>query len=80
MFQTVFASLKKTPGRRPSRLASLLAMLVLIGMVLAAPAGPALAVHDDGVFQLDGDPLTGTAAGDDWNALFPVATSPRPLA
>jgi uncharacterized repeat protein (TIGR01451 family)/fimbrial isopeptide formation D2 family protein len=46
-----------------------LCSLLLQYMSLAAPAS-VLAVHDDGLFELDGNVENGAAAGDDWNAVF----------
>ncbi|MEW6225853.1 MAG: hypothetical protein AB1627_14610, partial [Chloroflexota bacterium] len=43
--------------------------LLLQYMTFAAPAS-VLAVHDDGLFELDGNVENGGAAGDDWNAVF----------
>ena len=34
---------------------------------LAAPR-PALAAHNEGIFELDGNAIDGAAAGDDWNS------------
>lgn len=43
---------------------------------LALGATPALAVHDDGVFQIDGDVLHNpTGSGDDWQDLFTCTAS-----
>ena len=36
---------------------------------MAAPA-PVLAVHDDGLFEMDGNATNSAAAGDDWEAVF----------
>ncbi len=43
--------------------------LALQYVQLATPT-PALAVHDEGFFELDGNVANGAAAGDDWNAVF----------
>src|SRR3954465_12585326 len=49
--------------------AVLLCSLLLQYVAIAAPT-PVLAVHDDGVFELDGNVEGQAAAGDDWNSLF----------
>ena len=43
--------------------------LVLQSVQLATP-GAVLAVHDEGLFELDGNVETSAAAGDDWNGVF----------
>ncbi|HEY8846688.1 MAG TPA: hypothetical protein VIM24_08520, partial [Candidatus Limnocylindrales bacterium] len=35
-----------------------------------ALASPALAVHDDGLFELDGNATNQAAAGDDWDQVY----------
>jgi hypothetical protein len=46
-----------------------LCSLLLQYMSFAAPAS-VLAVHDDGLFELDGNVENSGAAGDDWNAVY----------
>jgi len=41
---------------------------LLLQYVVAA--SPVLAVHDDGLFELDGNAFNGPAAGDDWDQVF----------
>ena len=48
--------------------ALLVSTLLLQYAAFAAPSA-ALAVHSDGVFELDGDATAGAAAGDDWSNL-----------
>src|SRR3954447_25134580 len=57
--------------------AVLLCSLLLQYAVIAAPS-PVLAVHDDGLFELDGN-VEGDAAkaGDDWNQLFNGGGTPN---
>ena len=43
--------------------------LALQSVQLASPTA-ALAVHDEGLFELDGNVENQAAAGDDWNAVF----------
>jgi hypothetical protein len=43
------------------------AALLATAAVTAFNAGPALAVHDTGAFELDGNATNGAAAGDDWD-------------
>jgi hypothetical protein len=38
-----------------------------LAAVIALGAGPALAVHDTGAFELDGNAVNGPAPGDDWD-------------
>src|SRR5688572_14350711 len=56
-------------GRRvlPMLLVACLAMFWIAG---------AQAVHDDGVFELDGNALNDPVAGQDWQNICPVATPP----
>jgi uncharacterized repeat protein (TIGR01451 family) len=49
--------------------AVLLCSLLLQYAAIAAPS-PVLAVHDDGLFELDGNVEGQAAPGDDWNQLF----------
>jgi SdrD B-like domain len=44
-------------------------LLAIVGVV-AAVAGTAVAVHDEGLFELDANVLDGGAAGDDWSNVF----------
>jgi uncharacterized repeat protein (TIGR01451 family)/fimbrial isopeptide formation D2 family protein len=46
-----------------------LCSLALQSVQLASPS-VALAVHDEGLFEMDGDAVNGGAAGDDWEAVF----------
>lgn len=46
---------------------------VACGALAGLLAGtPALAVHDDGAFELDGNAVDGAAAGEDWNSVFGI--------
>jgi hypothetical protein len=56
-------------GRRRRRrwLTGGLAGASSIAAVIALGVAPALAVHDTGVFELDGNAVNGPAAGDDWD-------------
>lgn len=69
----------KTSGRRPARswrrLSVLAAFLGIVAYTLS-PSGPAVAVHDLGLFELDGNVADGVALGDDWAALFPTDPAP----
>jgi uncharacterized repeat protein (TIGR01451 family) len=42
----------------------------LCSLMLQSVAAPALAVHNEGLFELDGNVENQAAAGDDWNAVF----------
>jgi hypothetical protein len=54
-------------------------MLVLVA-ALALGAAPARAVHNDGIFQIDGDVLhTPTGSGDDWQDLYTCPSPPTTL-
>ena len=46
-----------------------LCSIAMQSVQLAVPT-PVLAVHDDGLFEMDGNALNGGAAGDDWEAVF----------
>ena len=46
-----------------------LCSLALQSVQLASPS-VTLAVHDEGLFEMDGDAVNGGAAGDDWEAVF----------
>ncbi len=60
--------------------AGALVLAALLALLLAVGVPPALAVHNDGIFQVDGDVQTGTCGGafggtigctgDDWNNLY----------
>src|SRR4051812_2399445 len=54
--------------------AVLLCSLLLQYVAIAAPS-PVLAVHDDGLFELDGNVEGQPAPGDDWNPVFNNASS-----
>src|SRR5262245_29109579 len=64
--------------------APMVRMLVIVA-VMALSVTPALAVHNDGIFQLDGDAFKATCGtafgagvgctGDDWNQLYSCSTS-----
>src|SRR2546427_10505258 len=59
---------------------------VLMALVLSVGVTPALAVHNDGIFQLDGDAKAGTCGGafggsigctgDDWDSLYTCTSAP----
>ena len=49
-----------------------------LGLILGFFTAPVFAVHDEGVFELDGDAANGAAAGDDW-ALMTADTSNSPI-
>ncbi len=44
--------------------------LVLLGVLLCLPLAILLAVHDIGLFELDGNAVDGAAPGDDWANVF----------
>jgi uncharacterized repeat protein (TIGR01451 family) len=46
-----------------------LCSLAMQSVQLAAPSA-VLAVHDEGLFEMDGDAVNGGAAGDDWEAVY----------
>lgn len=52
-----------------------LPLLVITTMLVSFVPGVASAVHDAGLFELDGNATAGAAAGDDWSTLFPTNTS-----
>ena len=47
---------------------ALLLSTMLLQYIVAA--SPALAVHEDGVFELDGNAVNGAAAGNDWDQVY----------
>src|SRR3954451_4646613 len=51
----------------------ILSVLLQYAAFVAAPA--ALAVHNDGLFELDGNATAGAAAGDDWNQVHAGTSS-----
>jgi hypothetical protein len=53
--------------RRRRWLIAGLAVVSSIAAVIALGIGPALAVHDTGAFELDGNAVNGPAPGDDWD-------------
>ena len=53
--------------RRRRWLTAGLAVASSLAAVIALGVAPALAVHDTGVFELDGNAVNGAAAGDDWD-------------
>jgi hypothetical protein len=55
------------PRRRRRWLTAGLAVVSSTAAVLALGVGPALAVHDTGAFELDGNAVNGAAPGDDWD-------------
>jgi hypothetical protein len=72
------AGLVRNPDRR--RLRAVVA-LALAGVV-AAIAGTALAVHDEGLFELDANVQDEAAVGDDWSNIFDDTADdadPKPL-
>jgi uncharacterized repeat protein (TIGR01451 family) len=58
---------------RSWRRAVLAVVLAIVAAVLPWPSLPAMAVHDTGLFELDGNATASASlAGDDWDALFPL--------
>lgn len=53
-----------------SRIKRSLISFTVTTVIIAVSGGPALAVHDLSVFELDGNAANGAAAGDDWANLF----------
>src|SRR5919202_189472 len=56
-----------------ARIARLVVVLLVVGFTVAIPS--ALAVHDDGLFELDGNALDEPALGADWNTAVAGGTA-----
>jgi hypothetical protein len=57
-------------AQRITRSRKALTIFAVVAIVAGAFAIPALAVHTDGVVELDGNILDGAAAGKDWDSIF----------
>lgn len=57
---------------RSWRRAVLAIVLAIVAAVLPWPSLPAMAAHDTGLFELDGNATANDGPGDDWNTLFPL--------
>ena len=65
-------------GRRKPRLTTLAVLASCVGVFALLPM-TASAVHDEGIFELDGNATAEAAPGDDWSSLFPTDTSTTDL-
>ena len=69
--KTMDAGSGRSLARRWRR-AALAVALTIVGAVLPWPTLAAYAVHDTGLFELDGNVAASADPGDDWGALFPL--------
>jgi hypothetical protein len=66
-FSTGAHAIGRVRKTRRARLAAVLSVVGMVGALLALPAG---AVHDVGLFELDGNVQSQAAPGDDWANIF----------